>query len=198
MSGRQTRSLILKEAVKLSSLRGLEQLSLGDLASAVGMSKSGLFAHFDSKQDLQLATVAHGWEVFEAHVVRTRDGEPQDGLDGLLERWLSFYESEVLPGGCFFIVAAVEFAADPGPVSDALGGTLRRELELLESAIDEARERGEVPSDREASQLAFELQSILLNTNALLHVHRDSAVLDQARAAFPRVLGRTASAVGGT
>lgn len=197
MSGSQTRSLILQKAIELASLRGLEQLSLGKLANEVGMSKSGLFAHFESKEALQLAAIDHGWEVFEEKVLHSGAGEPERGLDALLERWLSFYDSDVLPGGCFFITAAVEFAADRGPVRDALADALRQERELLENAIAEAREAGDVPSERDVSQLAFELHSILLTTNALLHVHRDEAVLDHARAAFPRVLGQSGTSAAG-
>ena len=188
MRGERTHSVILEKAVELASLRGLEQLSLAELAAAAKMSKSGLFAHFDSKEELQLATIDRGWEIFESYIHSPRDGEPQGELDALLERWLAFYECEILPGGCFFITAAVEFASQPGAVRDALASTLRQELATLESAVEGAREAGAFHGDADASQLAFELHSILLNTNALHHVHQDRVAFDRARTGFKRVL----------
>jgi AcrR family transcriptional regulator len=96
-------------------MQGLQQLTLGTLATAVGMSKSGLFAHFDSKEALQLATIEEALRIFDHEVLRDTDGEASGSSFACLERWLSFSERKVFPGGCLFLHQAVEFASRPGP-----------------------------------------------------------------------------------
>ena len=159
------------------------------LASAVGMSKSGLYAHFASKEELQLATIRHVLEVFEAKVVRGPPEESAGGLRPLLERWLDFYEQRVFSGGCFIITSAVEFATRRGPVPDALGAAIDRELAVLETAIQRATETGEVRRKLDPSQTAFELHSILLEGHALFQVKKDPEVFERARAAIQRLVG---------
>lgn len=178
---RQTRAVILETAVGIASKHGLEQLTLGRLAAAVKMSKSGLFAHFRSKEDLQLATVEEAWRIFEAEVLAGRDGESAGGLDALLERWLSYYERKVLPGGCLFKHQAVEFASRPGPVAKALRAAVARQIQALEQQVVAAKRGG---SRRDARQVAFELYSLLTNADELYHVEHDEAVFDRARAAI--------------
>src|SRR4051794_29436183 len=107
---------------------------MGRLASTVEMSKSGLFAHFGSKEELQLATVARAWEIFESEVLPGPHDDPAGGLQELLERWLSFFERRVFPGGCFFVISAVEFAGLEGPVHDALADAVERQIGMLEEA----------------------------------------------------------------
>lgn len=158
---------------------------MGGLASTVEMSKSGLFAHFGSKQELQLATVARAWEIFESDVMP--DGAR--GLVGLLERWLSFYERRVFPGGCFFVVSAVEFAAFEGPVRDALSAAVDRQVGALESALEEARERRELSGERDPRETAFAIHSILVNANSHFVMNGDSSVFDLARATIGDLLG---------
>ncbi len=190
MKGTETRSAILDAAVQAGSLRGLEDLSLGELASTVEMSKSGLFAHFGSKHELQLATVAEAWGVFEAEVIR----EPADGAHGLaalLERWLSFYERRVFAGGCFFVIAAVELSGRHGEVREALVRAVDGQVAALESAIGDAVRSGELDPRSDARQLAFELHSILVSADALSHVHDDLAVFRRARATIGELLDRT-------
>lgn len=155
------------------------------LAAAVGISKSGLYEHFASKEELQLAVIRHGRDVFEAEVVH----DPRDsGLSGLLERWLAFFEDEVFPGGCFFIAAAVDFASRPGPVRDALENALDREVEVLETAIAQPGEPGVQGARKDSGQVAFELHALLLHAHALFQVKRDPEVLGRARAALRTVL----------
>lgn len=158
------------------------------LASAVGISKSGLYAHFASKEDLQLATIEHVREVFEAKVASAPSGEPGSGLRALLGRWLDFFERKVFPGGCFLITSAVEFASRPGPVTKALADALDREIAVLEISIRRAHETGELHLERDVSQTAFELHSILMNAHALFQVKHDPIVFDRARAAIDRLL----------
>jgi len=165
-------------------MEGLEQLSMGRLASAVGISKAGLYAHFDSKEELQLATISHFLEVFDTEVLHDASGEPSTRLDTLLERWLAFFERRVFPGGCFLIVAAVEFAGRRGPVRDALEDALDQEIAVLEAAIRRANKSGELRATRDARQTAFELHSILINAHAIFQVKADHAVFKRARTAF--------------
>ncbi|MCA1697697.1 MAG: TetR/AcrR family transcriptional regulator [Actinobacteria bacterium] len=177
-------------ACDMASKEGLEQLSMRRLASAVGMSKSGLYAHFASKEELQLATIDHVRDVFEAKVVSAPPGEPHSGLQALLERWLDFFERKVFPGGCFLITSAVEFVSRPGPVARALVDALDRELAVLETAIHRATQTGELRLQRDARQTAFELHAILMNTHALFQIKQDPAVFDKARAAIHRLIGQ--------
>ncbi len=187
--GQQTLAAILTAAGELASKEGLEQLSMRRLAAAVGMSKSGLYAHFTSKEELQLATIEHVREVFEAKVLRGPADDPDSGLGALLERWLDFFEHRVFPGGCFLVVSAVEFATRQGPVTAALAAAIDREITALQESIQRANETGELRPGRDPSQTAFELHSILTNTHALFQVKRDPAVFDRARAAIHKLLG---------
>ena len=159
------------------------------LASAVGMSKSGLYAHFRSKEELQLATIEHAREIFEEKVLRDPSDDPDSGLGALLERWLAFFQHRVFPGGCFVIVSAVEFANRRGAVRQALEAALDREIDVLEASVRRAHERGELHPRRDPSQTAFELHSILMNAHALFQVKRDAAVFEHARAAIYTLLG---------
>ncbi len=159
------------------------------LASAVGMSKSGLYAHFSSKEELQLATIEHVGEVFEEKVLRDPPDGPHTGLDALLKRWLAYFERKVFPGGCFLIVSAVEFASRRGAVSKALEAALDRERAALEASIRRANETDELQPEIDPRQTAFELHSILMNTHALFQVKGDPAVFEHARAAIDRLVG---------
>lgn len=183
-----TRSAILAAAVEQGSLGGLEELSIGGLASTVKMSKSGLFAHFGSKQELQLATVSEAWEIFEAEVLRDPRYDPERALTTLLERWLSFYEQRVFAGGCFFVLSAVEFAYREDAVSDALHSAVGKQTAALEAAVRRANESGELLTRKDPSQTAFVLFSTLVSTEHLFHLHGDPEVFERARATIRAVL----------
>ena len=184
-----TRSMILAAAVELGSLRGLEDLSIGDLASRVQMSKSGLFAHFGSKQELQVATVAQAWETFETEVLREGPEDSDSPLSAMLERWLSFHERKVFPGGCFFLISAVQFADREDAVSTSLDTALDRQTAALETAVHRAGQTGELRLRKNPSQIAFALQSILGNVDSLFRLHGDPAVFEYARASISELLG---------
>lgn len=188
-----TRSTIMAAAVELGSLRGLAELSLGELASTVEMSKSGLFAHFGSKQELQLATIAQAWETFETEVLREQPEDANTTLSALLERWLSFHERKVFPGGCFFLISAVEFAGRDDAVSKALTTALERQTAALEAAVHRAGESGELRAHKHAGQTAFGLQSILANADSLYRLSPDPAVFEHARATISELLGHRPS-----
>ncbi|MDQ3724022.1 MAG: TetR/AcrR family transcriptional regulator [Actinomycetota bacterium] len=178
MRGHRLRAQILKLAGELASIAGLEQVSIGRLATAMGMSKSGLYAYFTSKQDLQLATVDCAWRVFEEHVIEPGD----DGVEALLERWISYYEREVFPGGCLFVTAGMEFANREGPVHDALAAAIERQIATLEQALGPER-----AADADA-QLAFELHAVLTAANHRFRISRDPAAFAHGRAAVRRLL----------
>lgn len=197
MSAQDTRAAILGASVELGSLDGLEQLSIGGLASTVEMSKSGLFAHFGSKRELQLATIELAWEIFHDEVLRDRADDPERSLGALIERWLSFYERRVFTGGCLFLVSAVEFAGHRGPVRDALADAVERQVAALEAAVSRARESGELHADRDPAQTAFELHSILVGADALFHVRDDPVVFELARATIAERLELPSPSVHG-
>ncbi|MBW3654211.1 MAG: TetR family transcriptional regulator, partial [Actinobacteria bacterium] len=182
MSGQRRRRAILKRAADLASLGGLDQVSIGGLAASMGMSKSGLYAYFTSKEDLQLATIDCAWRIFEEHVLDLGD----DPLDALLERWISYYEREVFAGGCPFVTAGTEFANREGPVHDALAAAIQRQLTALEHAV--ARAHARRLTDGDARQLAFELHAILTAGNQRFRISRDPAAFEHARAAITRRL----------
>jgi len=191
--GDRRRAAILDAAIQIACTEGLEALSLSRLASAVEMSKSGLYAHFGSKESLQLATAEHAWEVFARAVLRDEGGEETGGLEALLERWLSFYERKVFPGSCLFLSEGIQFALRPGPVREALAGRVTEQLAALRAAIHHAQETGELSDEKDASQAAFELHSLLLNADSLSSVTGDQAVFEQARARIREVLGASVS-----
>ena len=180
--------MILDTAVEFASVRGLEELSIGGLAATVKMSKSGLFAHFGSKQELQLATVAEAWEIFESEVLLGPSFDSQGVLAGLLGRWLSFYEREVFAGGCFFVISAVELADRQDAVSKALADAVDRQTTALEAAVRSAIESGELAARKDPGQTAFALHSVLVNAESLFHVRHDKAVFHGARAAIGELL----------
>jgi AcrR family transcriptional regulator len=182
--GRHLRSQILRRASDLASIDGLEQVSIGRLAAEMGMSKSGLYAYFTSKQDLQLATIDCAWAIFEEHVLEPAD----DGLDALLERWISYYEREVFPGGCPFVTAGMEFANREGPVHDALAAAIERQVGTLEQAL-----RRESTDGVDPAQVAFELHALLTAANHRYRLSRDPAVFTHGRAAIRRRLARSQS-----
>ena len=179
--GRRVRGEILKCAGELASIDGLEQVSIARLAAAMGMSKSGLYAYFTSKQDLQLATIDCAWSIFEEHVLEPGD----DGIAALVERWFSYYEREVFPGGCVFVTAGMEFANREGPVHDALAAALERQIGAIEQALRSERGDGGDPA-----QLAFELCALVTGANHRFRISRDPAAFAQGRAAVARLLSR--------
>ncbi len=181
--GRRLRGAILRRAAELASLDGLEQVSIGRLAAAMQMSKSGLYAYFTSKEDLQLATIDCAWRLFAEHVLYP----PDDELEALLERWISYYEQEIFPGGCPFVTAGAEFANREGAVHDALAAAIERQLAALEQALERSG-YGQPLEGAETAQLAFELHAILTAGNQRIRISRDPTAFVQARNAVARLL----------
>ncbi|WP_410669544.1 TetR/AcrR family transcriptional regulator [Amycolatopsis sp. cmx-4-68] len=169
--GDATRRLVLRRAVDVASVDGLDGLSLGRLATELELSKSGVFALFGSKEDLQLATIEAAFDIFEAHVVTpAREAEPGVArLRAVCENWLEYSEQRVFPGGCFFFNVGAEFDARPGRVHDAVAAASGAFGSFLRSTAAEAVARGEVDADPEV--LAFELHALgrAANADAVLH-----------------------------
>jgi len=178
-----TRDSILDRAVDLASTNGLEGLTIGSLATEMSMSKSGLFRHFGSKEELQLATVAAAAERFLAEIVRPALQLPpgDERLRALVDGYLDHLERQVFAGGCFWAAATTEFDDRPGPVHDAVGGAVSAWLTFL---ADQAREA----SYSDPDQVAFELQSIIQGANLRHRLFDDAEAFVRARRAAERVL----------
>ena len=190
--GKRTRAAILTEAARLATVEGLEGISIGGLADATGMSKSGLYAHFGSKAELQLATIEAARESFIREVVTPVVPAVPDGRERLLalcEGFLSYVERRVFPGGCFFVVTSAELGSRAGAVHDRVATYQRQWSELLRQTAREAAARGELPPDADADQLAFELGALLAGANIVAILHSDDAAIERARRAVRRRLG---------
>ena len=195
--GERTRSAILAEAARLATVDGLHGLSIGGLATAIGMSKSGLYAHFGSKADLQLSTVASARETFVAEVFVPALDAPQGigRLHAACDAYLSHIERRVFPGGCFFAVAAADVGTRPGAVRDAIAAQQRDWIELLERLARKAQELGQLGSGVDPAQLAFELNAVLVSASSTFILQADPGVFGRARAAIRRLLNLQATAL---
>jgi AcrR family transcriptional regulator len=188
--GERSRSAILSEAAQLATVEGIAGLSIAHLADRVGMSKSGLFAHFGSKEELQLATINTASAIFSERVVDPA-AQAEDGLERLrllAEGFLRHLEDGVFPGGCFFASVAAEVDTHPGPVRDRAFQVVNGWLEQLEQAAADGQAEGTIDAGEDPRQLAFEVDSYLLLANALFVADRDPAPLQSARRALQRRL----------
>jgi len=187
--GTQTRAAILDSALGLASQRGLEGLSIGALADVIGMSKSGVFAHFGSREELQIAVIREYHQRFEQEVffpaLREPRGVPR--LRGLFERWVRRVSVEV-DSGCIYISGAVEFDDRPGPVRDALVAMVRAWQGALERAIRLAIDDGQLEPDTDVQQLLFEMHGLILALHHDARLMRTPGALQRARGAFERLI----------
>jgi AcrR family transcriptional regulator len=189
--GERTRRAILSAAASLATVDGLEGLSIGNLAAATGISKSGLYAHFGSKQELQLATVEEAERILHDEVVQPAlSATPGRGqLAAACEAFFSYVERRVFPGGCFFAATSLEMGARPGPVRDRLAAVQSDFTALLRSFAVTAVEQHELPADEDPDRLAFELHAILLGADTKFVLYDDPGVMDLARQVVHRRLG---------
>ena len=189
--GERTRAAILRAATSLATVEGLEGLSIGHLADAIGMSKSGLYAHFGSKQELQLATVEEAERILDREVIQpalaARPGRAQ--LAAVCEAYLGYVQRHVFPGGCFFAATALEMGTRPGPVKDRIAAYQSGFTALLSTLAATAVEQHELPPRETPDRLAFELHAILLAADAKFILLDDPAVLDLARQVVHQRLG---------
>jgi AcrR family transcriptional regulator len=192
--GERSRAAILREAARLATVEGLDGLSLARLAAAVGMSKSGLFAHFGSKEELQLATVDAASAIFDELVIEPA-GKEAAGLPRLqayVERFLDHVEEGVFPGGCFFVSAMGEFGTHPGPVRDGAVAFSQRWLTLLAQQVAAAQAAGVLDPTADPSQIAFEINAYMVLGNMQFVAVSDRAALDRVRRAVKDRLGTLA------
>ncbi|HEV2344618.1 MAG TPA: TetR/AcrR family transcriptional regulator [Actinocrinis sp.] len=166
--GNRTRRLVLRRAMDIASVEGLKSPTLGRLAEELKLSKSGVFAVFGSKEELQLAAVRAAAEVFVGHVVNPALAAPP-GLKRVwrtCESWLEYSRGRVFPGGCFFLSVTAEYDAQPGPVRDAVAQARSEWFEFVRRVIESAAKRGQLRPQTDPAQLAFELIAFLELSNS--------------------------------
>jgi AcrR family transcriptional regulator len=189
-AGERTRAAILHEAVSLATVDGLEGLSIGHLAAALDMSKSGLYAHFGSKQELQLATIDEARRVFEDEVIAPAEAA-SPGVGQLVAMCDAFFDHLArrrFPGGCFFAGAALEMSARPGPLQERIIAFQARFAGLIREFVGTALELGQLDAEEDPDQLTFELHGVILAANMAFVLSRDPGALDLARQVVRRRL----------
>lgn len=181
--GADTRATILARALDLASVEGLDGLTIGRLAGELGMSKSGVFAHFGSKQELQLATIGAAAERFRTAVIDptlgTADGGPR--LRAMAEAYLAHLQASDYPGGCFWAATSAEYDDRPGPVRDAIAAA-------LDTWLGELERQARLAGAPDPGRLAFELYAVVMGANSRYRMSGDRAVFGYARDAIARQL----------
>jgi AcrR family transcriptional regulator len=179
-----TREAILERAVDLASSEGLEGLTIGRLAGEMELSKSGLFGHFGSKEELQLATIDAASRRFIREVVEPAadTDEGADRLRALCEHYIDHLEREVFSGGCFWSATSAEFDSRPGPVRDAV-------RDRFGAWLGELERQARIAGAEDPGQLAYELNAVVQGANSAYQLLGDAAAFDRARAATARLLG---------
>jgi len=194
--GERSRNAILREAARLATVEGISGLSISRLAEAVGMSKSGLFAHFGSKEELQVATIDAARAVFTEQVMEPSVDAPTglERLRQLAENFLRYVEGGLYPGGCFFASVAAEMAMRPGPVRDGAVQVVDEFFRRVETAVRDAQAEGAIDPSEDAEDLAFELNSYLSLANSQFAVSQRSAPIERARRALEARITAAATA----
>jgi AcrR family transcriptional regulator len=197
--GDRTRRAILTAAVNIASVEGLEGLTIGRLATHLEMSKSGLFAHFGSKEELQISTVRAAAAIFVHRVIRPAEERYEPGIErlrGMLDSWLDYMERGTFAGGCFFANATIEMDGRPGPVRDAVAAQMTHWADLLADYARAAVDRGELAADTDPEQLAFELDALGTAVNSGWQLLENAAIFDRGRRAIARRLEDAATDAG--
>ena len=192
--GQQTKAAILDEAVGIASRVGFNALTIGQLAESTGMSKSGLFAHFRSKEELQLDTLHRAQERFNDLVIRPALSAPRGRprVEALFDHWLE-WETEALTGGCIFVTATIEFDDQPGPMRDAVVRCQQDWLEFVASVARTAVTEGDFRADLDTEQFAFQLQGLMLGYHHAGRLMRDPRAREHTRRALDDLLGASAA-----
>lgn len=187
--GDRTRAAILEQAIQLASVVGLDGLSIGDLAERMGLSKSGLFAHFGSKDALQLAILKSGFERFGELVVADALRLPRgvDTIRALFDGWLR-WAHERLDGGCLFVTASVEFDDRPGPVREFLAEAYGRWYAMFAAAANRAIAEGDFRTDLDSEQFAYDINAVMLGFNLTDRLFHDPDAEHRAHRALERLL----------
>lgn len=196
--GAERRDAILRVAADLASVDGLEGLTIGTLAETLGMSKSGLFAHFGSKEELQLATVETARKIYVSEVVAPALTAPPGVLRlvAFCESFLSYVDRAIFPGGCFFAAAMVEYNSKEGAIRDQIVAVQLEWMGSLERCALKAVERRELQPQVDAAQLAFELEGVLLSANWYSRLFVDTTYIVRARVGVHTRLMREATDTG--
>jgi AcrR family transcriptional regulator len=186
MKGDRTRAAILERAVDIASLEGLAGLTIGRLAEELEMSKSGLFAHFGSKEELQLATIEAAGERFLDEAFRPSLVAPRGypRLVALCNAWLDYVKRGVFPGGCFFAAASFEYDGRTGPVRDLIASKMNDWIVAIEKAVQMAKDEGHLDAGVDPSQIAFELNALFFGANFAYNMRQDKRALERARTAI--------------
>jgi AcrR family transcriptional regulator len=194
--GQQTRAAILEAALGLASHMGLEGLSIGALAEVTQMSKSGVFAHFGSREELQISVIREYHRRFEEEVFFPAIQQPRGlpRLRAMFQNWVKRVSVEI-DSGCIYISGAVEFDDRPGPVRDALASMVRAWHAAMEKAIRLAISEGHLRPDTDAEQMLFELHGLILALHHDARFLRRAGALDRARRGFERTLSHYAVAL---
>jgi AcrR family transcriptional regulator len=181
--GATTRASILDRALDLASVEGLDGLTIGHLAADMKMSKSGLFAHFGSKQELQLAVIGAAAQHFRTAVIEPAQSAPEGAarLRATADAYLAHLASDPYPGGCFWGAASAEYDDRPGPVRDAIAAA-------LDSWLRELERQARVAGSADPANLAFELYAVVMGANSRYRLSGDRQVFDQAHSIVDRLL----------
>lgn len=192
--GARTHEAILEASAKLASVEGINGLTIGRLAEELGVSKSGLFAHFGSKEALQLETIEAAQAIFDREVMQPAYAAPagRPRLEALFAAFFSYLERDVFPGGCFFAGLLADEDARSGPVHEVTERIEREWLDDMARLVREAQELGHLRKDVDAEQLAFELDAFLELANYHFVLFRDLAVLERGRVAVAERLSGAA------
>ena len=189
--GQQTRASILDAALSLASRKGLEGLSIGLLAEVTGMSKSGVFAHFGSREELQISVIREYHARFEEEVFYPSLREPRGlpRLETMYRRWLKRVSVEI-DSGCIYISGAVEFDDRPGPVRDALASSVNTWLAAMKRAIEIAVVEGHLRADTDAGQMGFEIHALILALHYEARFLKSPGSMGRATTGFDNILSR--------
>ena len=194
--GQQTKAAIIDAALRLATQVGLEGLSIGALAEAMGMSKSGVFAHFGSRDELQISVVREYYARFEQQVFQPAVQRPRGlpRLRALFDHWMRYTSAELDGGGgCLFISGAVEFDDRPGPVRDALAETVGLWTAAMSRAVAQARAEGHLNAEADEAQVVFEIHALILALHYEARFLRLPGAAQRAVRGFDNVLARHAA-----
>lgn len=194
IKGQQTKAVIIDAALGLASQIGLEGLSIGAVAEVTGMSKSGVFAHFGSREELQISVIREYHDRFEAEVfyaaMQKKRGLPR--LQALFDNWMVQTSAEI-DSGCIYISGAVEFDDRSGPVRDALARSVSTWQTALRRAVELAQTEGQLMRQADANQIAFEIHGLILALHYEARFLRNPAATQHARRGFAHILDRYAA-----
>jgi len=190
--GIESRNAILDAAARLATTHGLEGLSIGELARHIGMSKSGLYAHFKSKEELELATIETAAEIFESDVIRKVPESPRGiaRVTALSEAFFQHLARRIYPGGCFFATVAAQLAPRPGRARDRVLQLQGAWIAQFMAALLQARDDGELPPDADLEQIVFEITAMMFRANFTWIVTEDECALNLARVGIQNVMSR--------